>query len=83
MHAFDAAVTALTRAGLMVILNNHISAAMWCCSETDGNGLWYTKQYPQSEWLAMWVMLAKRYKRCHFYLDVAHPLSQITKRKPK
>jgi hypothetical protein len=26
--------------GLMVILDNHSSDAMWCCNLEDGNGLW-------------------------------------------
>eukprot|EP00927_Polykrikos_kofoidii_P021236 TRINITY_DN20169_c0_g1_i1.p1 TRINITY_DN20169_c0_g1~~TRINITY_DN20169_c0_g1_i1.p1 ORF type:complete len:379 (-),score=56.90 TRINITY_DN20169_c0_g1_i1:58-1194(-) len=61
MEAFDAVVEALTASGLMVILNNHISDAGWCCSLTDGNGLWYTDTYPHSKWRQMWVELANRY----------------------
>ena len=45
MEVFDATVKALTNAGVMVILNNHISNAEWCCSEDDGNGLWHNKDY--------------------------------------
>lgn len=62
MDAFDAVVEALTSNGVMVILNNHISRAGWCCSNDDGNGLWYTSEYPTSSWQSMWVRLAKRYK---------------------
>ena len=29
---------ALTEAKLIVLLNNHISTAMWCCSYEDGEG---------------------------------------------
>jgi hypothetical protein len=32
MQIFDLTVKELTDAGLMVILNNHISSSMWCCS---------------------------------------------------
>ena len=48
----------------MVILNNHVSKSMWpliymgsvgwelrCCSLSDGEGLWYTKEYPEELWL--------------------------------
>ena len=45
MEVFDATVKALVNAGVMVILNNHISDAMWCCGETDGNGLWHNPRY--------------------------------------
>ena len=44
-QVFDATVKAITDAGLMVILNNHTSKSMWCCSTSDGDGLWYTKEY--------------------------------------
>jgi hypothetical protein len=30
----------LSLQGLMVVLDNHSSDAMWCCNMTDGNGLW-------------------------------------------
>ena len=33
----------------MVILDNHVSRADWCCSETDGNGFWYNADYPETE----------------------------------
>ena len=40
MEVFDKTVESLTNAGLMVILDNHVSDAIWCCSRTDGNGMW-------------------------------------------
>eukprot|EP01012_Entosiphon_sulcatum_P042922 TRINITY_DN5705_c0_g1_i1.p1 TRINITY_DN5705_c0_g1~~TRINITY_DN5705_c0_g1_i1.p1 ORF type:complete len:370 (+),score=62.63 TRINITY_DN5705_c0_g1_i1:1105-2214(+) len=61
MEIFDATVDSLGRAGVMIVLNNHISDAGWCCSEQDGNGLWYTKTYPESVWMSMWVEFARRY----------------------
>jgi len=45
MEVFDATVKSLVNAGVMVILNNHISDAMWCCGLTDANGLWHNKRY--------------------------------------
>ena len=36
MDLFDKTIEELTSAGLMVILNNHTSSSMWCCSTTDG-----------------------------------------------
>jgi endoglucanase len=61
MAIFDRVIAALANAGLVVILANHISAADWCCSDTDGNGLWYTQAYPESSWLADWKGMALRY----------------------
>lgn len=62
MDIFDAVIESLTSNGVMVILNNHIGKAQWCCSETDGEGLWYTQQYPEQMFFNMWTSLAIRYK---------------------
>lgn len=62
MEVMDAVIAALARAHLMVILDNHVSRADWCCSETDGNGLWYNTEYPQTKWLADWGKMTRRYR---------------------
>ena len=62
MEVFDATVKSLTDAGVMVILNNHISDAGWCCSETDGNGMWYNPNYPEETWINILAELTERYK---------------------
>jgi len=59
----DAVIEALASAHLMVILDNHVSRADWCCSETDGNGLWYNPEYPESRWLADWQTIVRRYRK--------------------
>ena len=46
MEIFDITIQELTQAGLMVYLNNHTSKSQWCCSDSDGDGLWYSKEYP-------------------------------------
>lgn len=62
MDVFDSVVAALAREHLMIVLDNHMSRADWCCSETDGNGLWHTKDYPESSWLADWRAIVRRYR---------------------
>jgi endoglucanase len=62
MEIMDAVVAALAEAHIMVILDNHVSRADWCCSETDGNGLWYNAEYPESHWLADWQAIVRRYQ---------------------
>ena len=47
MQIFDRTIKSLTDRGVMVILNNHISDAMWCCDPSDGNGAWYNKNYTE------------------------------------
>jgi endoglucanase len=62
MEVMDAVIHALAEAHIMVILDNHVSRADWCCTETDGNGLWYNSDYPESAWLADWQTIARRYQ---------------------
>jgi endoglucanase len=62
MEIMDAVIDALAQAHIMVILDNHVSRADWCCSETDGNGLWYRADYPETKWLADWQTIARRYQ---------------------
>lgn len=62
MAVFDETVRQLTDAGLMVILNNHVSKAMWCCGLTDGEGLWFTKDYTEEHFLKHLVFMTRRYK---------------------
>ena len=62
LDVMDAVIAALARAHIMVILDNHVSRADWCCKDDDGNGLWYTADYPEEKWLADWRNIALRYK---------------------
>lgn len=58
---FDTVVNALTSAGIMVILDNHVSTAMWCCGN-DVNQLWYNSTYTQNDWINDWEGMVTRYK---------------------
>jgi len=62
MEIMDAVVAALAKAHIMIILDNHMSRADWCCSEKDGNGLWFNAEYPESNWLADWRTIVRRYQ---------------------
>lgn len=61
MQVYDACVEALTGAGLIVIPNCHILDAGWCCSEDDGNGLWFNDRWPAERFFAIWQDVAARY----------------------
>eukprot|EP00775_Hariotina_reticulata_P004023 gene4023-4271_t len=61
LEVFDAVIAALAAQGLMVILDNHTSDAIWCCSISDGNGLWYTERWTEGDWLQSWSVMALRY----------------------
>ncbi|CAE7567712.1 unnamed protein product, partial [Symbiodinium necroappetens] len=62
LEIFDSTVQALTDAGLLVVLNNHVSKRGWCCDASDGEGLWYTEDFPESVWLDHLSFLAARYR---------------------
>jgi len=62
LEIFDATVKALTDAGLLVVLNNHVFRRGWCCSFDDGEGLWYTEDFEESAWLQHLGFMAGRYK---------------------
>lgn len=62
MEVFDATVESLTNAGAMIILNNHISDAMWCCGEWDDNGLWHNADYSADQWIGTLKAFTTRYQ---------------------
>ena len=72
MEVFDETVHALANAGVMVVLNNHISDAIWCCGEDDGNGLWHNESYSTADWIQSVRDISDRYK--DIPMVVAHDL---------
>jgi endoglucanase len=70
MTVFDGVVNALGEAGLMVILDNHLTDAGWCCGASDNNDLWWSGQRTrsnsdfttgQAHWVADWAAMVQRY----------------------
>ena len=62
LQVLDGVVAGLTGAGLMVVLDNHMSDADWCCYDDDNNGLWYNDRFSEDEWITDWLTLAHRYR---------------------
>ena len=58
IEVMDAVIDDLAEEGLVVILDNHSSEAVWYSAT---NGLWYTDEYPEAMWLSMWGELTERY----------------------
>lgn len=63
LDVMDAVIAALARAHILIILDNHVSRADWCCKDDDDNGLWYNAEYPEGKWLADWRAIVRRYKK--------------------
>lgn len=57
-QVYQACVQALTGAGLMVIPNCHLLSPGWCCSESDGNGLWWNSGWPSAAFTTTWIKVA-------------------------
>ena len=62
MGLLDATVSSLTRAGLLIILNDHTSAAGWCCDLNSEEGIWSNPAFDASRWLEFLGALAGRYR---------------------
>jgi len=60
MQVLDEAVKALSNAKVIVLPNNHMSTAGWCCPAEDG--LWYTDEYPEEYFIEGWRQVVTRYK---------------------
>uniref|UniRef100_A0A7S1RTV1 Glycoside hydrolase family 5 domain-containing protein n=1 Tax=Alexandrium catenella TaxID=2925 RepID=A0A7S1RTV1_ALECA len=61
LQILDAVVGACADAGLMIVLDNHMSDADWCCGDFDENGLWYNTRWSHLQWLQAHVAMARRY----------------------
>eukprot|EP00929_Paragymnodinium_shiwhaense_P065727 TRINITY_DN3292_c0_g4_i1.p1 TRINITY_DN3292_c0_g4~~TRINITY_DN3292_c0_g4_i1.p1 ORF type:complete len:743 (+),score=91.01 TRINITY_DN3292_c0_g4_i1:101-2329(+) len=62
LDVFDATVSALSDVGLMLILDNHMSSAGWCCHMDQREGLWYTPEFPEDAWVDTLTKVTARYK---------------------
>ncbi|XP_057433065.1 glycosyl hydrolase 5 family protein-like [Lotus japonicus] len=51
IKALQAVVKSLGDNDVMVILDNHITQAMWCCSNTDGNGFFGDQHFDPNLWI--------------------------------
>ncbi len=61
LQVYDACITSLTGAGLMVIPNCHLLDFGWCCSDTDDNGLWFNDRWTAATFTSTWQEIVKRY----------------------
>lgn len=74
MAVFDAVVNALVHQGLLVVLDDHMTDAEWCCDANDNNGLWWSSNENNcvassvcdptagtAHWQADWATLIQRY----------------------
>ena len=63
LDALELVVSALNDAGLMVLADNTMSVAGWCCSYTDDNGWWNDGVFNVPQWIASLEILSSRLRR--------------------
>jgi endoglucanase len=44
LQVWDAVGKELSKQGVIIHLDNHVSKAFWCCADNDGNG-WFSEKY--------------------------------------
>ncbi|KAK1281504.1 hypothetical protein QJS10_CPB22g00037 [Acorus calamus] len=59
--AYEKVVDALGDAGVMVVLDNHVSFPMWCCDNNDGNGFFGDKYFDPQVWVNGLHNVAQRF----------------------
>lgn len=70
LDVFEAVVTALTDAGLAVIVNNHITKATWCCGINPCDASWAndylggfcTIRQTEEDWIRNWEHVMGRFQ---------------------
>lgn len=66
LEVFRHVVDALAREHLMVILDNHLSDAGWCCGgqhdTADLDGLWWNNSFPETCWVEDWRKMAQMFE---------------------
>jgi hypothetical protein len=50
-NVFDAVLNTLGKNNILVLFDNHVSKAMWCCSNNDGNGFWGDRYFDVEQWI--------------------------------
>ncbi|KAK9057768.1 hypothetical protein SSX86_022606 [Deinandra increscens subsp. villosa] len=62
VDAFSAVIDVITSFGIMVVLDNHVSEPMWCCSNSDGNGFFGDRYFNSREWVNGLSIVGQRYR---------------------
>jgi endoglucanase len=77
LTVLDAVVRALGAQGIMVILDDHMTTADWCCLPTDTDSLWYNaaptptqpawlQTFHTAQWLTDWQTMVRHYRGARY-----------------
>lgn len=73
LQVWDAVAAEIHKAKLHMIVNNHLSKAIWCCSPDDGNGWFDDTYFHVAKWKRSLRFMAKHARR-HWPAATAHSL---------
>ncbi|KAK5657509.1 hypothetical protein OQA88_3081 [Cercophora sp. LCS_1] len=59
LEVFDAVAASLAKHEIYILLDNHISKGMWCCSSNDGNSWWGDTYFHVANWTRGLSYMAK------------------------
>lgn len=62
VQAYEAAIDALGEKGVMVLIDNHVSMAEWCCDNNDQNGFFGDRHFHPDEWLQGLAFIANHFR---------------------
>lgn len=78
IQVWDAIAKELARQNIIMHLDNHVSKAIWCCGENDGNGWFGEKYFNVQNWTRAWGWIAKHVS---FHPRPEHPRNRHPKNK--
>jgi endoglucanase len=58
LEVYDAVALELAAQGVYLHLDNHVSKAIWCCSNNDGNAWFGDEYFNVTNWLRGWKFMA-------------------------
>jgi hypothetical protein len=50
-NVFDEVLNTLGKYNILVLFDNCVSKAMWCCTNDDGNGFWGDRYFDVEQWI--------------------------------
>jgi len=64
LQVWDAVGKELSKQGVIIHLDNHVSKAFWCCADDDGNGWFGEKFFDVENWKRGLAFMAKHVRTC-------------------
>ncbi|EOA91765.1 glycoside hydrolase family 5 protein [Exserohilum turcica Et28A] len=70
LQVWDAVAQALSDQGILIHLDNHVSKAMWCCAQDDGNDWFGEKYFDVEKWKQGLAFMAKHAKNWNTFVSI-------------